>query len=117
MYLHKEHDELTGEAFIHAATELDFATDAQREAFLTKFTGYTDWRCIRIVSTFTQPLDEKALDKMVDSLRSQSKHRAIKLSDLAHSLVGYGELIDITEEWKSLRTAGAALGHVVRTAS
>jgi len=117
MYLHREHDELTGEAFIHAATELDFATDAQREAFLTKFTGYTDWRCIRIVSTFTQPLDEKALDKMVDSLRSQSKHRAIKLSDLAHSLVGYGELIDITEEWKSLRTAGAALGHVVRTAS
>lgn len=104
MYLSKECDALTGEAFIHASTDLDFTTDARREAFLTKFTGYTDWRCIRIVSTFTQPLDEKTLDKMVASLRSQSKHRAIKLSDLAHSLVGYGELIDITDEWSSLRS-------------
>ena len=101
MYLYKECDELTGEALIHAATELDFTTEAQREAFLAKFTGYTDWRCIRIVSTFIQPVDEKTLDNMVGSLRSQSKHRAIKLSDLAHSLVGYGELIDITDEWTS----------------
>ncbi len=108
MYLHKEPDELTGESFIHAATELDFATDARREAFLMKLTGYTDWRCIKIVSTFTQPLDEKALDKMIDSVRAQSKHRAIKLSDLAHSLVGYGELIDITDEWVSLRAVGRA---------
>jgi hypothetical protein len=105
MYLYKELDELTGEAFIHAATELDFATDARREAFFMKLTEYADWRCIKIVSTFTQSLDEKALDKMIDSVRSQSKHRAIKLSDLAHSLVGYGEMIDITDEWTLLRVA------------
>jgi hypothetical protein len=105
MYLYKELDELTGEAFIHAATELEFATDARREAFLMKLTEYVDWRCIKIVSTFTQSLDEKALDKMIESVRSQSKHRAIKLSDLAHSLVGYGEMIDITDEWTSLRAA------------
>jgi len=103
MYLHKELDELTGDTFIHAATDLDFTTDAQRDNFLTKFTGYTDRCCVRIVATFTQSLDEKALDKMVGALRSQSKYRAIKLSDLAHSLVGYGELIDITEEWSLLR--------------
>jgi hypothetical protein len=103
MYLYKECDELTGEVLIHAATELDFTTDARREAFLAKFTGYPDWRCIRIVSTFIQPLDEQVLDKMVDSLRSQSKYRAIKLSDLAHSLVGFGELIDITDTWSLLR--------------
>ena len=70
-----------------------------------KLTEYADWRCIKIVSTFTQSLDEKALDKMIESVRSQSKHRAIKLSDLAHSLVGYGEMIDITDEWTSLRAA------------
>jgi hypothetical protein len=49
-------------------------------------------------------VDEKTLDNMVGSLRSQSKHRAIKLSDLAHSLVGYGELIDITDELSLLRS-------------
>jgi len=104
MYLYKEVNELTGEAFIHAATDLDFTTDARREAFLTTFTGHADWRCVRIVATFTQPLDEKTLDKMMASLRSQSKHRAIKLSDFAHSLVGYGELVDITDEWSWLRS-------------
>ena len=108
MYLYKERDELTGEVSVHAATDLDFNTDERRETFLRAFTDYTEWRCIKLVATFAHPLDEKALDKMVDSLRSQSKHRAIKLSDLVHSLVGYGELIDITEEWSTLRTAGAA---------
>jgi hypothetical protein len=104
MYLYKAYDEQAGELCIHATSDLDFTTDARREAFLTKFTGYTDWRCIRIVATFIQPLQEKVLDRMVDSLRSQSKYRAIKLSDLAHSLVGYGELIDITDEWSLLRS-------------
>ena len=40
---------------------------------------------------------------MIELVRSQSKHRAIKLSDLAHSLVGYGEMVDITDEWAALR--------------
>jgi hypothetical protein len=103
MYVYKEYDAVSGETFIHAATELEFDTDARREAFLMKFTEYEEWRCLKIVAIFTQPLDDKALDKMIDSVRSQSKHRAIKLSDLAHSLVGYGEMIDITDEWAKLR--------------
>ena len=103
MYLYKELDELTGETFIHAASELDFPSDTLRETFLAKLTGFNDWRCIKILATFSQSLDEKVLDKMVDSVRCQSKHRAIKLSDLAHSLVGYGEMIDITAEWLALR--------------
>ncbi len=108
MYLYKEVDSATGEIAIHAATGLDFATDAERKAFCRELMSCSDWRCIKIISTFTQPLDEKVLDEMVDSLRAQSKHRAIKLSDLAHSMVGYGELIDITEEWSWLRSADVA---------
>ncbi|HHH45274.1 MAG TPA: PilZ domain-containing protein [Gammaproteobacteria bacterium] len=108
MYLYKERDELTGASFIQAATELDFASDARREAFLMGLTERSDWRCIKIVATFTRLLDEKALDKMIDSVRAQSKHRAIRLSDLAHSLVGYGEMIDITDEWALLRAAARA---------
>ena len=103
MYLYKEVDEVTGESFLHSATELDFTTDARREAFLMRLTGYADWRVVKLSSTFSQKLDEKALDKMIDTVRTQSKHKAIKLSDLVHSLVGHGEMIDITAEWSALR--------------
>jgi hypothetical protein len=103
LYVYKEFDAVSGETFIHAASEMEFATDARREAFLMKLTGYEDWRCLKIIATFTQALDDKALDRMIESVRSQSKHRAIKLSDLAHSLVGYGEMVDITDEWSKLR--------------
>jgi hypothetical protein len=102
LYLFKDYDEATGETFIHAVSELDFSNDGAGEAFLESLSNYEDWRCIKIVSTFTHPIDEKALDKMIDSVRTQSKHRAIKLSDLAHSVVGYGELVDVTREWESL---------------
>ncbi len=105
MYLYKEVDEVTGETFLHSATELDFATDARREAFLMRLTEYAEWRVVKLLSTFSQKLDEKALDKMIDTVRTQSKHRAIKLSDLVHSLVGHGEMVDITAEWAALRQA------------
>ena len=114
MYLHKTFDESTGETLIHAASDLDFDTDAQRELFLANLTGYPDWRCIRIVATFTQSLEAEALEKMVATLRPQSKHRAIKLSDLAHSLVGCGELIDISKEWAWLRARGDNTANLYR---
>jgi hypothetical protein len=106
MYLYKEIDEVTGESFLHSATELDFSTDARREAFLMRLIEYPDWRVVKLLSTFSQKLDEKAIDKTVDTVRAQSKHKAIKLSDQVHSLVGHGEMIDITDEWTALRKAG-----------
>ncbi len=107
LYVYKDFDEVTGETFIQAASELDFVTDARREAFLMRLTEYDDWRCIKLTATFTQPVDDKALEKMIESVRMQSRHRAIKLSDLVHSLMGYGELVDITPEWRALRAIGS----------
>lgn len=103
IYLYKEYDELSGEVFIHSATEMDFSSEAVRATFLAKLPAYADWRCLKVMATFIQPLDEKTIDSMIDTVRSQSKHRAIKLSELMHSLVGYGELVDISEEWCALR--------------
>jgi len=103
LYLYKEYDELTGEVFIHTATEMDFAGETARSAFRDKLPSYADWRCLKLVATFVQPLDEKTIDSMIDTVRAQSKHRAIKLSELMHALVGYGELIDMSEEWSALR--------------
>jgi len=104
LYLYRELDEETGETFIYAATELDFSSDAGREAYLQQLAEKPDWRCLKIITTFVHTLDEKSLDKLVASVREQSKHRAIKLSDLAHSVVGCGELVDVTRQWSSLRS-------------
>jgi hypothetical protein len=109
LYVYREFDEITRETFVQTASELDFVSDERREAFLARFTEYGDWRCIKLTATFTQSLDDKALDKMIESVRVHSRHRAIKLSDLVHSLVGFGELVDITQEWLALR-AGAGAG-------
>ena len=104
LYLYRELDEETGETFIYAATELDFSSDAGREAYLQQLAEKPEWRCLKIITTFVHTLDEKSLDKLVASVREQSKHRAIKLSDLAHSVVGCGELVDVTRQWSSLRS-------------
>ncbi len=103
LYLYKEYDELSGEIFIHAATELDFSSDETREIFLGKLDNYPDWRCVKIVSSFIRTPDEKIRDQLLEMVREQSKHRAIRLSDVMHALAGYGELIDITDEWMTLR--------------
>ncbi|VAW77790.1 hypothetical protein MNBD_GAMMA15-717 [hydrothermal vent metagenome] len=102
LYLYRELDEETGETFIHAATELDFSSDESRNTYLQQLTEKPDWRRLKIITTYVHTLDEKTLDKLVASVREQSKHRAIKLSDLAHSVVGCGEIIDITNQCASL---------------
>jgi hypothetical protein len=103
-YVYRELDELTGETFIHAASELDFTTDDAREAFLARLVERDDWRCLKVAATVARTLDDKALERMLDSVRSQSKHRAIGLSDLVHSLVACGEIVDLTPQWLALRT-------------
>jgi hypothetical protein len=84
---------------------MDFSSDAARAAFLDKLPEYADWRCLKVMATFVQALDEKIVDAMIEPFRSQSKHRAIRFSELVHSLVGYGELVDISAEWLALRAA------------
>lgn len=106
-WVYKEFDGPGGETFIHMATELDFPNEAAREAFETRLPTRADWRCLKVVSTFTTPLAEETFDRMIETVLLQSRHRAIRLSEMAHSLAGYGELIDITDEWKSFRAARA----------
>ncbi len=108
LYVYRDEDSLSGETFIHAASELDFNDQAQREQFLARLCRYEDWRCLKLTATFSRQIDEKALDKMIEPIRGQSRHRAVKLSDLVHSQVGYGELVDITQEWLALRSAGGS---------
>ena len=108
MYVYRDFDEVSGETFIHAVSELDLGDEARRRAFLDSLPGFDDWRCLRLSATFTLPLDEKALDRMLDTVKAQSRHRAIRLSDLIHSLVGYGEIVDITREWQALKSPEAS---------
>jgi hypothetical protein len=105
VYVYKEFDTVSGATFIQAASELDFVTPERREAFLARLGDHEDWRCIKLTAAFAQPLDDKALESLVQFVRSHARHRAIRLSNLVHSLVGYGELVDITPEWKTLRAA------------
>ncbi len=104
LYVYKEYDAVVKETFIHAATELDFPDPAARRTFLERLPGYDDWRCIKIVATSIDHLDQKVLDKMTDLVRTHSKHRALKLAALAQSVVGYAELVDISPEWLTLRS-------------
>jgi len=106
MFLYKEVDEDSGDTFIHAATELDFSTAAGREAFIHKVMACPDWRFVRLIATFAQPLNAKAFEKMVQTVRAQSKHRAIKLSEITGAVVGCGELLDLTDEMLLLRKLG-----------
>jgi len=103
LYVYRDFDELSGETFVHAASELDFDGQAHRDVFLKRLTTFEQWRCFKLSVTFIQSLDDKVLDKMLELVRTQSRHRAIKLSDVVHSLVGYGEMVDISREWAALR--------------
>ncbi|HHJ13021.1 MAG TPA: PilZ domain-containing protein [Gammaproteobacteria bacterium] len=98
LYLYRETDAETGSQFVHSATELDFPDDVAREAWLKTLATKPSWRCLRLLASDAHRPEEKAIEQLIQGVRQQSKHRAIRLSDLVHALVGCAEVVDITAE-------------------
>lgn len=98
VYLYKDHDPEAGIMVLYCATEFEFRTDSDRETFLSRARVAQDFRIMKLMATYTLEFNKLELDAAVDQLRQQSRHRASKLQEQIESLVGYGELIDITAE-------------------
>ncbi len=105
MYLYRGYDQASGEVFIHAVSELDFNDSSQRQAFLDRLVaGHEDWRCLKLTAGYAREIEQKTIERMLGPVRTHSRHRALKLSDLFQAMVGYAELVDITPEWLLLRS-------------
>ncbi len=98
VYLYKDKDPDAGIMVLFSATEFEFKTEHDREAFLSRARLAEDFRIMKLMATYTLEFNKLELDAAVDQLREQSRHRASKLQEQIQSLVGYGELIDITAE-------------------
>lgn len=108
IYFYKEDDPDTGDWILRWSSELEFSSDAAREAFIQKAMGFEAYRFVKIVASFTLELPAKQLEKLLEPIRTHSKHRAIKLSEQLRSLVGFGELVDITDDIARARSAALA---------
>jgi len=98
VYLYKDLDPDTAVPVLYSATEFDFAHAGDREAFLNRARLARDFRIMKLQATYTLEFNKLELDAAVDELRQQSRHRASRLQDTINSLIGYGELLDITAE-------------------
>lgn len=87
-----------GASALRVATELEFTAEEARIAFLDAAVASGDFRILKLMATYTLELNKLELDTAIESIRSQSKHRALKLQEQLHAIVGYGELIDITRQ-------------------
>lgn len=83
---------------LRVATELEFANEREREEFFQAMFASNDYRILKLMATYTLELNKLELDTAIESIRSQSKHRALKLQEQLHAIVGYGELIDMTAQ-------------------
>lgn len=91
------------EGVLRVATELEFGTDAQREAFLAATLAAPEFRIFKLMATYTLEFGKSELDAVLEAVRSQSRHRASKLSEQINAVVGYGEVIDITTQYMRVR--------------
>ncbi len=88
---------------LRVATELEFADDAQREAFLATALAASEHRVMKLMATYTLELNKAELDAAIETIRNQSRHRAGKLHEQLSAVIGYGELIDITAQYLAAR--------------
>lgn len=106
VYAYRSTD-VQGRAVLRVATELEFADEAAREAFITAALAAPEHRIIKLMATYTLDLNKSELDAVLDTIRAQSRHRAGKLHDALCALVGIGELVDITAQYRRGRELAA----------
>lgn len=99
IYCYK-HADAQGRTVLHVATELEFAGDEPREAFIAAALAAPEHRVIKLMATYALDFNKTELDAVIDTIRAQSRHRAGKLHDAIGALVGVGELIDITAQYR-----------------
>ncbi len=103
VYCYRQTPANGGVSDLQVATELEFADDAQRASFLSAMSASGDYRVLKLMATHSLELNKLELDTAIESIRSQSRHRALKLQEQLHAVAGYGEIIDITDQYRLLQ--------------
>ena len=88
---------------LRVATELEFADELQRETFIATALAAPEHRVFKLMATYTLEVNKADLDAAIDIIRNQSRHRAGKLHEQIGAVIGYGELIDITAQYRAVR--------------
>ncbi len=88
-----------GRPVLRIVTEFEFADDSQREVFIAQAVATDDFRILKISATYTLEINKTDLDAAIETIRSQSRHRAGKLHEQLNAIVGHGEIIDITAQY------------------
>ena len=88
-----------GRSILHVATQFDFADGSQRDAFLEEALAADEHRILKLMATYTLEPNKVDLDAAIETIRSQSRHRAGKLHEQLSAVVGQGEIIDITTQY------------------
>jgi len=98
MYFYKTQGAEEGGAEIHAASALEFLEDGEKERFISKAIASGDYLFVKLMVTYTMDLDPTELSHVLDPLRTYSRHKVFKLQGQLRSLLGCGEMFDISGE-------------------
>ena len=101
----KQQGEAGGGCGFNISSEFDVADEEQWQALRSTAVSAGDSRLLRIVATVVQPLQDRFFDKLLEVVRNESRHRAMKLSDAIVSVVGCGDIFDITGEVRVFESA------------
>lgn len=104
LYCYKEQDGGDGDWVLRWSSELELGSDTEREAFIRKAMDHAEYRFLKVIGTFTLELPAKQFERLLEPVMSQSRHRGLKLGEQLRSVMGYGELVDITADMVLART-------------
>ncbi len=95
IYMYKTKDE-QGNTIIESALNAELRTTEEKLAFIRRAMASGDYRFMKIVVAGIRKLNPQVVDAIVNTIRELSPHRANALQKEVEEIVGYGELIDIT---------------------
>jgi hypothetical protein len=110
LYCYKEQEGGQGDWVLRWSSELELDSPAAREGFIRKAMDHEEFCFLKVIGTFVQDLPAKQFDRLLEPVMAQSRHRGLKLSEQLRSVMGYGELVDITADLVEARSLAGLSG-------
>ena len=96
LYFHKAPDE-QGNIVIHSTSNHQLKNNKERLEHIKKCLTTQDFLFVKVVAASSQA-NVAYTENQINSLRELSRHSAGKLQQELEQIIGYGELVDITDE-------------------
>lgn len=98
IYMYREPAQTGRAPVLHSLADFEESEEVTREEFLREAVKSGNYCFIKVIATPISEMHNLEVDRVIEDIRENSRHRAFKLKESFQRIIAQGEIIDVTAQ-------------------